>query len=64
MWFLSPRNVPLNRRSVLEAQTRPSQLAPAPTKKSAWRRPFALEILEDRLAPATLVQSLYPPPMP
>src|SRR6185369_1523730 len=61
MWFLSKRNAPLNRRSVLEAQTRPGRLAPAPTKKSGGRRPFVLDILEDRLAPATLVQSLYPP---
>ena len=61
MWFLSKRNAPLTRRAVLEAETRPNRLAPAPTKKSERRRPLVLEFLEDRLAPAALVKNLYAP---
>src|SRR4051794_35267751 len=61
MWFLSKRNAPLTRSDVPKGEMRPSRLTATPMKKSGKPRPLAVEVLEDRLAPATLLQTLYPP---
>jgi hypothetical protein len=61
MWFLSKRNARLAHRVVIEAEAKPHSSAPTQTRRSGRRGPLVLEVLEDRLAPATLVQTLYPP---
>ena len=62
MWFLSACKTLLTRRAVPEAETRPNRSVPAPTKKSGRRRPLVLEVLEDRFAPAALLQQSFLPP--